>query len=157
MDIVPILMVSPVIISVLLIISYTFLRKKYQWPLDLFIAYTFFWGLVFFILAFILLMIWSAILKSGNGPLAIIFWGPAGITIGELVGFALFLRAHRKNKTSNKESSHQANNLFTPSAPSHPTVASPKSPLPPPIPKEGIRLHLEATGQTLLALNNYWA
>lgn len=82
--------VSPVIVSVSLIIAYVKCRKKYQWLLGRFLRYVIFGGMIGFIAALAYVVTWTIIHNAAQGPLAIFAFGPPLIAVGELAGFALF-------------------------------------------------------------------
>jgi hypothetical protein len=92
--------VSPIIVSISLIVAFVKCRKKYQWPLGRFLRYVIFGGAIGFIVAFAYVVTWTIINNSPQGPLAIFFFGPPLFAVGELAGFWLFawlvIRKRRK-------------------------------------------------------------
>ena len=86
---------SSVIVGILLIVAYIFLRKKYQWPLGRFLRYVLFGGVIGFAGTFGTVMTLRAIndaLWTRNMFDVLIFflYGSLSFAIGELAGFALF-------------------------------------------------------------------
>jgi hypothetical protein len=82
--------VSPVIVSITLIVVCVKCRKKYQWTSGRFLRYVIFGGVMGFLVAFAYVVTWTIIHNSSQGPLAIFFFGPPLFAVGELAGFWLF-------------------------------------------------------------------
>ena len=81
---------SPIITSVFLNFAYVKGRKQYLWPLGRFLRYVVFGGIIGFLVAFVYVVTWTVINNSPQGPLAIFFYGPPAIAVGELAGYWLF-------------------------------------------------------------------
>jgi len=86
---------SSVIVGILLIVVYIFLRKKYQWPLGRFLRYVFLGGVIGFVGALgtvMTLRVFNDALWNRNmfDVLVFFFYGSLSFAIGELAGFALF-------------------------------------------------------------------
>ena len=100
MNVIGLVFYSPVIVSLLLISVYIFLRQRYRWPLGRFLRYVFLGGVIGFIVAFVYVWHLTALSNSPQGPLALFWYGPLAISIGELEGFALYIwQVARKRKS----------------------------------------------------------
>ena len=82
--------VSPIIVSISLIVAFVKCRKKYHWPLGRFLRYVIFGGAIGFMVAFAYVVTWTIIHNAAQGPLAIFAFGPPLFAVGELAGFWLF-------------------------------------------------------------------
>lgn len=80
----------PMVVSFLLIMAYIFLHKKCQWPISLFLSCIIISGIVGFVVAIIATVKFATAHPGSQAPLAILYYGPNFIAIGELAGFALF-------------------------------------------------------------------
>jgi hypothetical protein len=96
--------VSPVIVSISLIIVFVKWRKKYQWLLGRFLRYVFLGGVIGFVVTFVYVVTWTIMYNSPQGPLGIFFFGPPFFALGELAGFGLFawLEARKRRKAQGK-------------------------------------------------------
>jgi NhaP-type Na+/H+ or K+/H+ antiporter len=100
MNLIRLVVYSPVIVSLLLIFVFIFLRQRYRWALGDFFQYIFLGGVIGFIVAIVYVWHLTSLYNSPQGPLALFWYGPLAISIGELEGFVLYIwQVARKRKS----------------------------------------------------------
>ena len=81
---------SPVIVTTMCAAFYVIEMLRtgigFKYTLETFLRYLIQWGMIGFGVAFLVVLFLTAIYNSAQGPLALIFYGPLGIAIGELLG-----------------------------------------------------------------------
>src|SRR5262249_9819106 len=84
------MILSPLIVTPLCIRFYILEVRRTKWGFKYtsegFLRDVILWGMIGFIVAFLVVIFLTALYNSPQGPLALIFYGPLGIAIGEIVG-----------------------------------------------------------------------
>ena len=85
--------VAAIILSVLIFIIVTRTRKQsLRSSADNFLKYLFFSAVPCFGITFVIVAMDTAINDNSQGPLSLIYFGPASIAVGTVIGAALWLR-----------------------------------------------------------------
>ena len=99
----PLRFASPIIVSILLVKIHEIWLKKYQWPIDGFIVYAFWGGMIGSIAAYFCFVYWTIIYEVRYGGLALFaFFLLPSFAIGQIVGFTLRLLVLARKRSRDK-------------------------------------------------------